>query len=183
MVSAIRPRLLPKQHQRLPMPQLGIRWQRRQRWAASQRRQRPHLGDSRPLPTLGVTQEARLAPSPRLLRRRWRWCSGDGSGLVPSKKLRKSPSPICCLAPTRSLATLGQQSCGSGRRLRRLSTSASATGALNWRSAPRRRPASSSPSGPNSSGTARSTRGTSRRCAPGSWRRPGGRRWLGGRRP
>jgi hypothetical protein len=37
-------------------------------------------------------------------------------------------------------------------------------------------PDSSSPSGPNSSGTARSTRGTSRGCAPGSWRCPGERR-------
>jgi hypothetical protein len=140
------------------MPQPGIRRQWRQRRAASQRRRRSQLGDPCPLPTLGVTQEARPAPSPRLLWRRRRWCSGDGSSLVPSKKLRQSPSPVCCPAPTRSLATLGQQSCGSGRRLR-LSTSASATGAPNWRSAPRRHPASSSPSGHNSSGTARVQKG------------------------
>jgi hypothetical protein len=80
--------------------------------------------------TLVVTQEARPAPTLRLLRRRWRWCLGDGSGLVSSKKLHQSPSPVCCPAPTRSLATLGQQFCGSGRRLR-LSTSASATSAPN----------------------------------------------------
>jgi hypothetical protein len=32
---------------------------------------------------------------------------------VPGKKLRQSPSAVCCPAPTRSLATLGQQSYGS----------------------------------------------------------------------
>jgi hypothetical protein len=149
------------------MPQPGIRRQRHQRRVASQRQRRPQLGDPCPLRTLGVTQEAHPAPTLHLLRRRWRWCSSDGSGLVPSKKLRQPPSLVCCPAPTRSLTTLGQQFCGSERRLR-LSTSASATGAPNWRSAPRQRPASSSLSGPNSSGTARSTRGTSRRCALGS---------------
>jgi hypothetical protein len=79
------------------------------------------------------------------------------------------PLPACCLMPTRSLVKLRQQSCGSERRLK-LSTSASATGAPNWRSAPRWCPDSSPPSGPNSSGTARSTRETSRGCVPGSWR-------------
>jgi hypothetical protein len=175
VMPVVRPRLLPRQRQRLPMPQPGIRRQRHQRRVVSQRWRRSQLGDPRPLWTLGVTQDARPAPTPRLLRRRWRWCSGDDSGLVPSKKLRQSPSPVCCPVPTRSLVTLGQQFCGSGRRLR-LSTSASATGAPNWRSAPGRHPDNSSPSGPNSSGTARSTRGTSRRCALGSWRRPRGRR-------
>jgi hypothetical protein len=86
---------------------------------------------------------------------------------------RQSPSLAFCPAPTRFLAKLRQQSCGSGRHLK-LSTSASVTDAPNWRSAPRRRPGSSPPSGPNSSGTARSTRNTSRRCVPGSWRRPEG---------
>jgi hypothetical protein len=90
---------------------------------ASQRRRRSQLGDLCPLQTLGVTQEACPAPTPCLLRRRWRWCSSDDSGLVPSKNLRQSPSPVCCPVPTRSLVTLGQQFCGSGRRLR-LSTSA-----------------------------------------------------------
>jgi hypothetical protein len=85
------------------------------------------------------------------------------------------PSLACCPVATRSLVTLGQQSCRSGRCLR-LSTSASTTGAPNWRSTPGWRPDNSSPSGPNSSETARSTRGTSRGCAPGSWRRPEGRR-------
>jgi hypothetical protein len=183
VVPAVRPQLLPRQRQRLPMPQSGIRRQRCQRRAASQWRRRSQLGDLRPPLTLGVTQEACPAPTPHLLRRRWRWCLGDDSGRVPSKKLRQSPSPACCLVPTRSSVTLRQQSCGSGRRLR-LSTSASVTGAPNWRSAPRRRLDSSPPSGPNSSGTARSTRETSRGCAPGRWRHPGGRRKCpGGRRP
>jgi hypothetical protein len=121
--------------------------------------------------------------NPRLLRRRWRWCLGGDSGRVLSKKRRQSPSPACCPVPTKSFVKLRQQFCGSGRRLR-LSTSASTTGAPNWRSAPSRRPDNSPPSGPNSSGTARSTRRTSRRCMPGSWRRTRGkRRWPGGRRP
>jgi hypothetical protein len=141
------------------------------------------MGDLHPLPTLGVTQGARPAPSPRLLRRRWRWYLGGDSGRVPSEKRRQSPSPACCPAPTRFLVKLRQQSCGSGRHLK-LSTSASVTGAPNWRSAPRRRLDSSPPCGPNSSETARSTRKTSRGCVPGSWRRPGGRRkWPGGRKP
>jgi hypothetical protein len=92
-VSAVRPQLLPGQHQRLPMPQLGVRRQRRQRQATSQWRRRSQLGDLRPLPTLGVTQEAHLAPTPRLLRRRWRWCLGGDSGRVPSKK-RRQPVPL-----------------------------------------------------------------------------------------
>jgi hypothetical protein len=180
VVSAVRPQLLPRQW--LPMPQPGIRRQRRQRWAMSEWRRRSQLGDPRPLPTLGVTQEAHPAPTPCLLRRRWRWCLDSDSGRVPSKKLRESPSPACCPVPTRSSVTLRQQSCESGRCLR-LSTSALVTSAPNWRSAPRRCPDSSHPSGPNSSGTTRNTRETSRRCALGSWRRPGGRRkWPGGRR-
>jgi hypothetical protein len=84
--------------------------------AASQRRRRPQLGGPRPLRTLGVTQEVHPAPTLRLLRRRWRWCSGGTSGQVPSKKRRQSRSLACCPMSTRSLATLGRQSCGSGRR-------------------------------------------------------------------
>jgi hypothetical protein len=125
--------------------------------------------DLRSLPTLGVTQGARLALSPRLLWRRWRWYLGSDSGRVPSEKRRQSPSPACCPMPTRFLVKLRQHSCGSGRHLK-LSTSTSVTGAPNWRSAPRRCPDSSPPSGPNSSGTTRSTRKTSRGCVPGSWR-------------
>jgi hypothetical protein len=139
------------------MPQPGIPRQQRQRRAASQWPRRSQLGDPCPLPTLGVTLEACLAPTPRLRRRRWRWCLGGGSGRAPSKKRRQSHSPACCPMPTRSSVTLRQQSYGSGRRLR-LSTSASVTGAPNWRNGPRRRPDSSPPSGPNSSGTTRSTR-------------------------
>jgi hypothetical protein len=107
VVPAVRPRLLPRQRQRLPMSRPGIRRQRHQRRVASQRRRRSQLGDLRPLPTLGVMQEARPAPTPRLLRRRWRWCSGDDSGLVLSKKRRQFPSLTCCPVPTRSLVTLG----------------------------------------------------------------------------
>jgi hypothetical protein len=125
------------------------------------------LGGLCPLRTLGVMQEARPAPTLRLLWRRWRWCSSGASGQVPSKKRRQSRSLACCPVPTRPLATLGQQSCGSGRRLR-WSIGASATSAPNWRSAPSQRPANSSPRGPSSSSIAKSTRGTSRRCAPGS---------------
>jgi hypothetical protein len=165
------------------MPQPRIRRQRRQHQAASQWRRMSQLGDLRPLPTLGVTQEARPAPAPCLLRRRWRWCLGGDSGRVPSKKWRQSPSPACYPAPTRFLVKSRQQSCGSRRRLK-LSTSASVTSAPTWRSTPRQRPDSSPPSGPNSSRTARSIRKTSRGCVPGSWRRPEGRiKWLGGRKP
>jgi hypothetical protein len=102
----IYPRLLPRQRQQLPMPQLQV---------ALQRRRRSQLGDLHPLRTLGVMQEARPAPTLRLLQRRWRWCSGDASGQVPSKKRRQSRSLACCPVPTRSLVTLGRQSCGSGR--------------------------------------------------------------------
>jgi hypothetical protein len=137
MVPAVRPRLLPRQRQWLPMPQPGIRRQRHQRRVASQRWRRSQLGDPCPLPTLGVTQEARPAPTLRLLQRRWRWCLGGDSGRVPNKKRCQSPSLACYPVPTRSLVTLGQQSCGSGRRLR-LNTSASVTGTPNWRSAPGR---------------------------------------------
>jgi hypothetical protein len=110
VVPVIHPRLLPKQRQWLPMPQLGIRRQRRQRRqhrAVSQRRRMSQLGDPRPLPTLGVMQEARPAPSPYLIRRRWRWCLGGASGQVPSKKQRQSPSLACCPMPNRSLVTPG----------------------------------------------------------------------------
>jgi hypothetical protein len=149
------------------MPQPGVQRQRLQRQVASQWQRRSQLEDSRPLPTLGVTQEARLAPTPRLLQRRWRWCLGSDSGRVPSKKRRQSPSLACCPVPTRFLVKLRQQSCESGRRMK-LSTSASVTSAPNWRSIPRRHPDSSPPSGPNSSETARSTRETSRGCVPAS---------------
>jgi hypothetical protein len=104
VMPAVHTRLLPRQRLRLPMSQLGIRRQRHQRRVASQRWRRPQLGHSCPLRTLGVT---RPVPAPRLLQRTWRWCSGDDSGLVSSKKLRQSPSPVCCLVPTRSLVTLG----------------------------------------------------------------------------
>jgi hypothetical protein len=188
VVSAVHLQPLPRQHQRLLMPQPWVRRQRHQHQAASQRQRRSLLGDSRlpptsrPLPTLWVTPEARPAPTPCLHQRRWRWCSSDGSGQVQRKKLCQSPSPACCPAPTRSLVTLGQQFCGSGR-CSRPSTSASATGAPSWRSIPGRRPANSSLSDPNLSGTVRSTKRTSRRCMPGSWRRTGGRRrWPEGRR-
>jgi hypothetical protein len=67
VVPAVRSQLLPGQRQRLPMPQPGIQRQRRQRQAVSQWRRRSQLGDSRPLPTLGVTEEARPAPTPHLL--------------------------------------------------------------------------------------------------------------------
>jgi hypothetical protein len=116
----VRPRLLLRQRQRFPMPQPGIRRQRRQRRATSQWRRRSQLGDPCPLPTLGVTPKARSVPTPRLHRRRWRWCLGGGSGRAPSKKRHRSHSPACCLVPTRSLAKLRQQSCGSGRRLNRI---------------------------------------------------------------
>jgi hypothetical protein len=69
VVSAVRPRMLPRQRQRLPMPQPGIRRRRHLRRVVSQRQRRSQLGDPRPLSTLGVSQEARLAPTPRLLRR------------------------------------------------------------------------------------------------------------------
>jgi hypothetical protein len=81
------------------------------------------------LDTRGDTGGA-FSSDPHLYRRKWRWCSGDDSGWAPRKKLRQSPSPACGPAPTRFLVTLGQQSCGSGRRLR-LSTSASVTSAPN----------------------------------------------------
>jgi hypothetical protein len=132
VVPAIHPQLLPRQRQWLPMPHPKIRRQRHRRRVVSQRQKRPQLGDLCPLRTPGVTQEVRPAPTLRLLCRRWRWCSGDDSGLVQSKKLCQSPSPVCCPAPTRSLVTLGKQFCRCGRRLR-LSTSASATCAPNWR--------------------------------------------------
>jgi hypothetical protein len=74
------------------------------------------VGGSVPPPDAGATQEAHPAPTLRLLRRRWRWCSGGASGQVPSKKQRQSRSLACCPLPTRSLVTLGRQSCGSGRR-------------------------------------------------------------------
>jgi hypothetical protein len=99
VVLAVRLQPLPRQRQRLLMPQLEVRQQRRQHQAASQRQRRSLLGDpclpptSRPLPMLGVTPEARPAPTPRLHQRRWRWCSGDGSGQVQRKKLCQSPSP------------------------------------------------------------------------------------------
>jgi hypothetical protein len=130
VVLAVRSQLLPGQRQRLAMPQLGIRRQWCQRQAASQWWRRFWNGDLRPLLTLGVTHEARPAPTPRLLQRRWRWCLGGDSGQVPSKKRRQSPSPACCPTPTRFSVKLRQQSCGSGRRLK-LSTSASVTGAPN----------------------------------------------------
>jgi hypothetical protein len=109
------------------------------------------------------------APSRRPLQRRRRWFLGGSSGLAPSQKQRRFPSPGCCFVPIRLFMRLRRRSCGSGRRLR-LNTSASATGVPSWRSAPRRRPASSPLSGPSLSGTARTTKRTSRRYTPRSWR-------------
>jgi hypothetical protein len=154
----------------------------RRRCRRVHRRQQRRRSQLRPPPPSRVTLGARPSPSRHPLRRRRRWFLGGGSGLAPSQKQRQFPSPGCCLVPIRIFMRLRRRSCGSGRRLRP-STSASATGAPSWRSAPRRRPASSPLSGPSSSGTARITKGTSRRCTPGSWRRPGGRRsWPEGRR-
>jgi hypothetical protein len=110
-------------------------------------------GGSTPTPDTGGDVGGASSSNPRLLWRRWRWCLGGDSGRVPNKKRCQPPSLACCPMPTRSLMTLVQQSYGSGRRLR-LSTSASVTGAPNWRSAPGRRFDNSSLSGPNSSGTA-----------------------------
>jgi hypothetical protein len=106
-----------------------------------------------PTPSIEGDVGARLAPSRRPLRRRRRWFLGGSSGPAPSQKQRQFPTPGCCLVPIRLFMRLRRRSCGSGRRLR-LNTNTSATGAPSWRSAPRRRPASSPPSGPSLSGTA-----------------------------
>jgi hypothetical protein len=136
-------------------------------------------------PTLAIEGDAGVRPAPSCLPlwRRWRWFLGGGSSPAPSQKQSQFPSPGCYLVPIRLFMKLKRQSCGSGRRLRP-STSASATGAPSWRSAPRRHLTSSPLSGPNSRGTAKITKGTSKRCSPGSCRHRVRRRgWPRERKP
>jgi hypothetical protein len=112
----------------------------------------------------------RPTPSRRPLWRRHRWFLGGGPGQAPSRTWRQSPFPRCCLAPNKPSMKPRQLSVGNGRRWNPR-TSASVTSAPSWRSAPWRRPASLPLSGLNSRGTAKITKGTSRRCSPRSWRR------------
>jgi hypothetical protein len=100
------------------------------------RRQQQRRSQLRPPPPSRVTRGARSAPSRRPLWRSRRWFLGGCSGPAPIQKLRQFPSPGCYLIPISLFMRLRRRSCGSGRRLRP-STSASATGAPSWRSAPR----------------------------------------------
>jgi hypothetical protein len=134
--------VVPANRRRLPQPQ-------RQRRRRVHRRQQWRRSQLRPPPPWGVTRGgARLALSRRPLRRRQRWFLGGGSDPAPSQKRRRFPSPGCCLVPIRLFKRSRQRSGGNGRRWN-LSTSASATGAPSWRSAPRQRPTSLPLSSPN----------------------------------
>jgi hypothetical protein len=132
---------------------------------------------------------ARQVPSCRQLQRNRRLFLGDLSGLASSQKQRRLPSLRCCPALIRLSRKPRRQSCGSGRHSTP-STSALATGAPNWRSALRRRPANLPQSGPSLSGSARTSRRTSERCLTESRRWPGRRKgwsrsrntWTKGRR-
>jgi hypothetical protein len=121
-----------------------------------------------------VTPEARPAPTPACTR---------GVGLVFRRRLwsgaeeEATPIPLPCMLSCahQVLSDTGAAIWREWEALeaehQRLSDKRT-----QLRSAPGRRRANSSPSGPNLSGTVRSTRRTSRRCMPGSWRCTGGRR-------
>jgi hypothetical protein len=64
VVPAIRPRLLLRQRQQLPMLQPGIQRQRRQRWAASQQWRRSQLGVRAPSGHWGDTGGASSSNPP-----------------------------------------------------------------------------------------------------------------------
>jgi hypothetical protein len=163
--QAPRIRLSPlRQRHRAPRFQLGVRREQcRRRLLRTQWRRYRRIHRRREM------RGARPAPSHRRLRRGWRLFLGGRSGSAPSQKQRRLPSLGCCPALIRLSRRPRRRSCGSGRRSRP-STSASVIGAPSWRSALRSRPANSPWSDPSLSGSARSSRRTSRRCLTRSGR-------------